>query len=107
MPTNRGAATRLSKGAVIMEFAPFATGALATVIAFLLLRDSLPAQMATHFTPDGFSSPATALGLYMLVFAFEVVGVLAVGLSAKSTLSTTKLLVVLAAWPLRVLSCSS
>ena len=67
--------------------------------------------MATHFTPDGtadgFSSPATAIGLYMLAFAFEVVGVLAVGLSTKSALSTTRLLVVLAAWPLRVLTCSS
>ncbi|MEV6378072.1 DUF1648 domain-containing protein [Streptomyces sp. NPDC051773] len=72
---------------------------------------TLPAQMATHFTPDGtadgFSSPATAIGLYMLAFAFEVVGVLAVGLSTKSALSTTRLLVVLAAWPLRVLTCSS
>lgn len=100
MPTKSGAATRLSKGAVIMVSALFATGALATVIAFLLLRDSLPAQMATHFTldgtADGFSSPATALGLYMLAFAFEAVGVLTAGFSAKSALSTTRLLVVLA-----------
>ncbi|KUL45122.1 hypothetical protein ADL12_04230 [Streptomyces regalis] len=79
---------------------PFAAGAFATAVAFLLLRDSLPARMATHFTldgtADGFTSPSTALGLYMLAFAMEAVGVLAAIRSAKSALTTTRSLVALA-----------
>jgi hypothetical protein len=74
--------------------APFAAGALATVIAFLLFRDSFPDKMATHFnldgTADGYSSPATALGLYMLVFVVEAVGTIAAGFSARSALTTTR-----------------
>lgn len=99
MSANRGPATvRLRRTALITV--PFAVGALATAIAFLLLRDSLPAQMATHFTldgrADGFTSPATALGLYMLAFATEAVGVLAATRSAKSALTSTRPLVGLA-----------
>lgn len=52
MSANRGPVTvRLRRTALITV--PFAVGASATAIAFLLLRDSLPAPMATHFTLDG------------------------------------------------------
>ena len=99
MSANRGAVTVPSRRAAFL-IVPFAVGAFATAIAFLLLRNSLPAQMATHFTldgtADGFTSPATALGLYMLAFAMEAVGVLAASRSAKSALTTTRWLVALA-----------
>lgn len=57
--------------------APYGGGALATGIAFLLLRESFPDKVATHFTvdgrADGYSSLAAAFGLYMLVFVIEAV----------------------------------
>ncbi|WP_328876913.1 DUF1648 domain-containing protein [Streptomyces sp. NBC_00299] len=50
---------------------------VATGIAFLLLRESFPDKVATHFTvdgrADGYSSLAAAFGLYMLVFVIEAV----------------------------------
>ncbi|MFJ5197584.1 DUF1648 domain-containing protein [Streptomyces sp. NPDC088394] len=49
----------LSRRAAVL-IAPFAGGALASAIAFLLLRDSFPDRVPTHFaldgTPDRFSS---------------------------------------------------
>lgn len=78
--------------------APFAGGALASVIAFLLIRDSFPDKVATHFTldgtADGYSSPAAALGQYMLVFAIEAVGTIAAGFSTRSALKSTRSLCV-------------
>ncbi|MEE1942653.1 DUF1648 domain-containing protein [Streptomyces sp. TRM 70361] len=66
---------------------PFAVGAVLTVIAFLLLRDTFPERMATHFsldgTADGFSSPPAALGQYLLLFGIEAVGGLAVAFSVR------------------------
>ncbi|MFD5013813.1 DUF1648 domain-containing protein [Streptomyces chartreusis] len=74
--------------------APYAGGALATGIAFLLLQDSFPDKVATHFTldgtADGYSSPATAFGLYMLVFGIEAVATIATGLSARTAFTTTR-----------------
>jgi len=68
--------------------APFTAGALATLGAFLLFRDSFPEKVATHFTLDGtaddYRSPAAAFGLYMLVFALEAFGAVAAGFSARS-----------------------
>ncbi|WP_179851098.1 DUF1648 domain-containing protein [Streptomyces sp. TLI_55] len=73
---------------------PFIGGALVTAIAFLLLQDSFPDKVATHFTldgtADGYSSPGTALGLYMLVFAIEAVGIIAAAFSAKTALTSTR-----------------
>ncbi|GLW51251.1 hypothetical protein Stsp02_69120 [Streptomyces sp. NBRC 14336] len=83
---------------VTLLAAPFAGGALATGIAFLLFRDSFPDRVATHFTldgtADGYSSPAAAVGLYMLVFATEAVGTIAAGFSARSALTTTRSLTI-------------
>ncbi|GAA0336244.1 DUF1648 domain-containing protein [Streptomyces blastmyceticus] len=77
---------------------PLALGAIATSIAFLLLRGSLPGKVATHFTlsgtADGFSSPATALGQYMLVFGIEAVGALAVVFSVKPTRTSARAITV-------------
>ncbi|NGO48201.1 DUF1648 domain-containing protein [Streptomyces ureilyticus] len=68
--------------------APFLAGAIATTIAFLLLKDSFPSKVATHFTldgtADGFSSPATAFGQYMLLFTAEAAGSVAAVFSAKA-----------------------
>ncbi|MEV6575624.1 DUF1648 domain-containing protein [Streptomyces sp. NPDC051577] len=80
--------------------APFAVGALATSIAFLLLRDSFPDKVATHFTlggaADGYSSPITTLGQYALLFVIEAVGTMAAGFSSRSALTTVKSLAVFA-----------
>ncbi|MFJ2816167.1 DUF1648 domain-containing protein [Streptomyces sp. NPDC087294] len=93
MSTTRSTSSGLARRMALVT-APFAGGALATALAFLLLRDSFPDHVATHFTlggtADGSSSPATALGLYMLVFAVEAVGIIAAGFSAKSALTTTR-----------------
>jgi hypothetical protein len=93
MSSNHEAPVSLVRRAALVA-APFAGGALATGIAFLLLRDSFPDRIATHFTlegtADGYSSPAAALGLYMLVFAIEAVGTIAAGFSARSALTTTR-----------------
>jgi hypothetical protein len=93
VPTNHGATTRRVRTAALVT-APFAAGASATVIAFLLLKNSFPDRVATHFTldgtADGFSSPTAALGLYMLMFAAEAVGIAAAGLSAKSVMATPR-----------------
>ncbi|MFF8422111.1 DUF1648 domain-containing protein [Streptomyces sp. NPDC015680] len=89
----------LSRRAAVL-IAPFAGGALASAIAFLLLRDSFPDRVPTHFsldgTPDRFSSSAVALGQYMLVFAIEAIGTLAAGWSAKSALTSLRSLCVFA-----------
>ncbi|CAM5548292.1 hypothetical protein SCANM63S_07161 [Streptomyces canarius] len=78
--------------------APFAGGALASVIAFLLIRDSFPDKVTTHFTldgtADGYSSPVAALGQYMLVFAIEAAGTMAAGFSTRSALKSTRSLCV-------------
>ncbi|MET9833965.1 DUF1648 domain-containing protein [Streptomyces sp. NPDC006385] len=99
MPVAHGTTTgRLRR--VTLLTAPFATGALITVIAFLALRDALPDRMATHFTldgtADGFASPSTALAQYLLMLAAEAAGVLAAGSSRRSALTTTRALTVLA-----------
>ncbi|MFC5219596.1 hypothetical protein [Streptomyces coerulescens] len=63
-------------------------GSLATGMAFLLLQDLFLDEVATHFrldgTADGYSSPAAALGLYMLMSVIEAVGTIAAGFSARS-----------------------
>ncbi|MFF8909659.1 DUF1648 domain-containing protein [Streptomyces olivaceoviridis] len=68
------------------------------MIAFLLIRDSFPDEVATHFTldgtADGYSSPAAALGQYMLVFAIEAAGTMAAGFSTRSALKSTRSLCV-------------
>ncbi|MEE1748726.1 hypothetical protein [Streptomyces sp. JV184] len=93
MPSNRATPAGLVRR-VAWVAAPFAGGALATCIAFLLLRDSFTDDVARHFSLDGpaddYSSPGTALGLYMVVFATETVGVIAAGFSSGSALTTTR-----------------
>ncbi|OKK14786.1 hypothetical protein AMK16_30095 [Streptomyces sp. CB00455] len=80
----------------LTPIAPFAVGALATAIAFLLFRNSFTGRVATHFTLDGdangFSSPAAALGQYMLVFLIEAVGIGAALISAKTAITTVRAL---------------
>ncbi len=80
--------------------APFVVGALVTLVAFMLLRNTLPDRFATHFgldgKADGYSSPATALGQYMLVFAVEAAGIAAAGLSIQPALRTVRVLTVFA-----------
>lgn len=97
MFTTRTAPAGLARRMALVT-APFAGGVLATVIAFLLMRDSFPDKVATHFTldgtADGHSSPAAALGQYMLVFAIEAVGTIAAGFSARSALKSTRSLCV-------------
>ncbi|MFF6977407.1 DUF1648 domain-containing protein [Streptomyces sp. NPDC008343] len=94
MSSNLEAPTSLARRVAWMA-APFAGGALATGIAFLLLRSSFPDKVATHFTldgtADGYSSPAAALGLFMLVFVIEAVGTVAAGFSSKSALTARPL----------------
>lgn len=69
--------------------APFAVGALVAGVAFLLFHASLPSRIATHFTGGGsadrYSSPAAALGQYMLLFAIQAAGSLGVVFSVKAT----------------------
>lgn len=93
MSTTRTTPTGLARRVGLVT-APSAGGALATVIAFLLFQDSFPDKVATHFTldgtADGYSSPATALGLYMLTFAIEAVGTIAAAFSARSAPTTTR-----------------
>ncbi|MFF7551490.1 DUF1648 domain-containing protein [Streptomyces olivaceus] len=71
-----------------------------TLVAFLLLRNTLPDRFATHFgldgKADGYSSPATALGQYMLVFAVEAAGIAGAGLSIQPALRTVRVLTVFA-----------
>ncbi|MFJ2824823.1 DUF1648 domain-containing protein [Streptomyces toxytricini] len=80
--------------------APFAAGALVTFTAFLLLRDSFPARIATHFTvdgtADGYSSPGETLGQYMLLFAIEAAGTIAAGLTRNTALTAPRSLLVFA-----------
>ncbi|MBH1938630.1 DUF1648 domain-containing protein [Streptomyces sp. AV19] len=63
-------------------------------IAFLLFQGSLPSRIATHFTlggsADRYSSPAAALGQYMLLFAFQAAGALGVVFSIKATPRATR-----------------
>ncbi|MFI1169211.1 DUF1648 domain-containing protein [Streptomyces sp. NPDC020801] len=68
--------------------APFAGAALITVTAFLLFQGSLPDKIATHFTlggnADRYSTPATTLGQYLLLFAIQTIGALGVVFSIKA-----------------------
>ncbi|MFI5825305.1 DUF1648 domain-containing protein [Streptomyces rishiriensis] len=67
---------------------PFAGGALITGVAFVLFKGSLPDRIATHFTlggsADGYSSPGTTLGQYMLLFAIQALGALGMVFSIKA-----------------------
>ncbi|WP_438292795.1 DUF1648 domain-containing protein [Streptomyces sp. HUAS TT7] len=95
MSANRTAPTSLARRIAIVS-APFAGGALATLIAFLLFRGSFPDKVATHFTlggtADGYSSPGAVVGQYMLVFLVEAAGTAAAGFSPRSALTTTRAL---------------
>lgn len=93
MPAPQPASRRLARRIATLA-APFACGALATLIAFLLLRDSFPDKVATHFTLDGtadrYSSPSTSVGQYMLVFAIETAGAAAAGISPRLPVIATR-----------------
>ncbi|WP_314243396.1 DUF1648 domain-containing protein [Streptomyces sp. DSM 40907] len=99
MSTHPAPPVGLTRRAALVA-APFAVGALVTSIAFLLLRDSFPDKIATHFTldgaADGYSSPTTTLGQYMLLFVIEAVGTIAAGFSSRSALTTARSLAVFA-----------
>ncbi len=82
-------APALSRTRLVVEATvPFAGGAVITGVAFLLFKGSLPDRIATHFTlggsADGYSSPGTTLGQYMLLFAIQAIGALGVVFSVKA-----------------------
>ena len=95
MPANHPAPTSLAQRIATLS-APFAGGALATLIAFLLLRGSFPDEVATHFTldgtADGYSSPSAVVGQYMLVFAVEAAGTVAASFAPRLALTTNRAL---------------